>query len=910
MSEVEPTPHAPLALNRRSFLKLVIAAGGTAAAASALPATASAADVPTSYPQKFTFAIMSDVHYLSPNLIAQNAAYEIAENSDRKMFSESADILNRALEVVVEQAPDMVIVPGDLTKDGEYLGHEQVRDLFRQAQEQIAEQHDGKQTKFFVINGNHDLNNHHAKDFAQAGAEDAEAPDAKRTSPTQYKDEIWTDFGYAEATACFDRNGTRDGSLSYVVRPCPGLTLIVVDSCSYNMPGDATGLAQETQDGMTQELVDWVCAQAKAARAAGDVVVAMQHHGVVEHFGYEDEIFGEYLVNKNLSYTDVAEQYADAGISAIFTGHMHANDIAKHTSAAGNTIYDIETGSLVTYPSHMRLGSFEFAQAGNALECTMTVDDQPLGTVDFSIAQAGGLNDVASQDITEYGKSRTLTVESVTTMLDGYVVDPLLAQVEAGGGVKATVAGLLGCDADALDGQLWALLTGILPTSIDDAVAQGFYISKKILIMQVDVALFYNAASGRIEAWQLAETPATASALNITFTPAEEEQIVNVLSATPSTMAEGDECALYITAQDFSAFIDGLLAELDQKILLDTANGGQQELRDIVSNLVKSLLESTVNDTYSVLGLVDFAYQDHLLGNEQSGGEAVSSAIAGIEHDNLLGTLVGTQVNGLFAKDSAFMALADTVACVPSDLIKKEGTNVIGGLVVGPLLLGKVKTLADLVELLTGSMLGLDLGGTVASLVPSIELFGQPIPQLAAGALKALITDENVNGASADESDHHLVMQAAATIPAEEPPSKAGLQNTIGSAEKVDTTGASSSAVREFEAALAAARSVMSDPDATEAEISAAQARLANAIKAVEESKAQSGQGGSSPSDNSSGNGTGNSDTSGNGGGNGGGNLLQTGGVSMTASLAALLAGGGAIAAGIKARMSGRGNRE
>lgn len=271
---------------------------------------------------------------------------------------------------------------------------------------------------------------------------------------------------------------------------------------------------------------------------------------------------------------------------------------------------------------------------------------------------------------------------------------------------------------------------------------------------------------------------------------------------------------------------------------------------------------------------------------------------------------MGTQVNGLFAKDSAFMALADTVACVPSDLIKKEGTNVIGGLVVGPLLLGKVKTLADLVELLTGSMLGLDLGGTVASLVPSIELFGQPIPQLAAGALKALITDENVNGASADESDHHLVMQAAATIPAEEPPSKAGLQNTIGSAEKVDTTGASSSAVREFEAALAAARSVMSDPDATEAEISAAQARLANAIKAVEESKAQSGQGGSSPSDNSSGNGTGNSDTSGNGGGNGGGNLLQTGGVSMTASLAALLAGGGAIAAGIKARMSGRGNRE
>ena len=267
---------------------------------------------------------------------------------------------------------------------------------------------------------------------------------------------------------------------------------------------------------------------------------------------------------------------------------------------------------------------------------------------------------------------------------------------------------------------------------------------------------------------------------------------------------------------------------------------------------------------------------------------------------------MGTQVNALLAKDSAFMTLAGKVACVPSDLIKQEGSNVIGGLVVGPLLLGKVETLADLVELLTGSMLGLDLGGTVAGLVPSIELFGQPIPQLAAGALKALVTDENVNGASADESDHHLVMQAAATIPEEEAPSKSGLQNTIGSAEKVDTTGASSSAVKEFEAALAAARSVMSDPDATEAEISAAQTRLANAIKAVEESKAHGVQGSSGSSDG----GSGNDDTSGNGNGNGDGNLLQTGGVSMTVSLAALLAGSGAIAAGIKARMSGRGNRE
>lgn len=896
-ANTELTAPSPCDVSRRSFLKLVIAAGGTAAAASALPSTAAAAETPTAYPEKFTFAVMSDVHYLSPDLIAKNASYEIAENSDRKMFSESADILDRALDVVVEQAPDMVIVPGDLTKDGEYLCHEQVADRYRRAQEAIFEA-TGKQTKFYVINGNHDLNNHHAKDFASAGAEDTVAPDAQRTNPTEYKTDIWADFGYPEATAFFDKDGTRDGSLSYVVRPCPGLTLIVVDSCSYNLDGGDGTLAQETQDGMTQELLDWVCAQAKAAKAAGNVVVAMQHHGIVEHFGYEDEIFGEYLVNKNLSYTAVAEAYADAGISAVFTGHMHANDIAAHTSAAGNTVYDIETGSLVTYPSYMRTGSFEFMQKGDERECTLTVDSKPLDTVSFDLASQGGLVEVDSADITAYGKERTLTVESVTTMLNGYVVDPLLAQVEAGNGIKATIAGLLGCEASALNGQLWSLLTSFLPTSIVDAIAQGFYISKKILIMQVDVALFYNATSGRIEAWQLAETPATASTLDINFTPAEEQQIIDVLSSTPSTMAEGDECALYINADDFSTFLDALLNELDQKVLLDTTNGGQQALRDIVSNLVKDLLNSQVNDTYSVLGLVDFAYQDHLLGNEQPGGEAVSSAIASIRNDNLLGTLVGAQVNALLEADSAFMVLAEQVTCVPSELIKQEGSNVIGGLVVGPLLLGKVKTLADLVELLTGSMLGLDLGSLVAGLVPGIELFEQPIPQLAAGALSALVNDENVNGANTDETDHHLVAKATATIPVEEKPSKNELQDTIGSAEKVETAGASSSAVQEFEAALAAAQAVMNDPDTTEAEISAAQARLANAIRAVQESKAQGGSGqggndGSSSADKPN-----------------GGELVGTGDASMAASLAALLAGSGTIAAGIWARMTDRSNQE
>ena len=38
----------------------------------------------------------------------------------------------------------------------------------------------------------------------------------------------------------------------------------------------------------------------------------------------------------------------------IFTGHMHANDIAEYTSVKGNKIYDLETGSLAAYGSPVR----------------------------------------------------------------------------------------------------------------------------------------------------------------------------------------------------------------------------------------------------------------------------------------------------------------------------------------------------------------------------------------------------------------------------------------------------------------------------------------------------------------------------------------------------------------------------
>ncbi|MDO4428240.1 MAG: metallophosphoesterase [Atopobiaceae bacterium] len=236
-------------VSRRSFLKLSIAMGGAAAIAASAPETARAAEDGATYPEKLTFAVMSDVHLFSPDLWSDCPDYTTAENSDRKMFRESSDILDKALADVVAAKPDMVLVPGDLTKDGERVCHEWVRDRFAAARQQLVAA--GADTQFYVINGNHDLNNHHGRDFS-----DGSSVDAERTDPLTYKS-LWAECGYTD-TVVYDAGGTADGSLSYVAHPCPGLTLIAVDTCKYNVAADDGTLAQKTSGHVSADLLAWV----------------------------------------------------------------------------------------------------------------------------------------------------------------------------------------------------------------------------------------------------------------------------------------------------------------------------------------------------------------------------------------------------------------------------------------------------------------------------------------------------------------------------------------------------------------------------------------------------------------------------------------------------------------------------
>lgn len=355
-------------------------------------------------------AVMSDLHYLSPDMIADTEDFEHAFNSDRKLLKESSSVLHEMLERVRVDKPDILLVSGDLTKDGEQECHAALAKQLQQLQQDVPG------LKIYVINGNHDIRNYNAKNF---NTPDGKAVPATRTHPEDFK-RIY-DFVYSDPTviATFTpAAGNEAGSLSYVARPVEGLTVIAMDTCRYSSDNTSNGDDEhETSGAISADLEKWVIEQTAAAKARGDLVIGLEHHGLVPHFDVEPTILPMYLVN---GYERIAQEYADAGMSAVFTGHMHAVDIAAMTTKAGNTFYDIETGSALTYPCPIRFVDLRRSTVGGETNTYMSVSTKThIGPINYTDPATGVAYVI--DDLTEYAREFGFSTAMLKTIAGDFV---------------------------------------------------------------------------------------------------------------------------------------------------------------------------------------------------------------------------------------------------------------------------------------------------------------------------------------------------------------------------------------------------------------------------------------------------------------------------------------------------------
>ena len=157
-------------------------------------------------------AVISDLHVMAPELLVnEGPAIEEYLAQDRKMLRESAEILDTLVGDIIDLKPHMVLVTGDLTKDGERVSHHLVASRLQRLVDAGIQ--------VLVVPGNHDINNPDAKVY-----DGDNTTQAATISRTEFAD-IYRHMGY-------DQQSRRDpDTLSYCRDINDKLTILAIDAC-------------------------------------------------------------------------------------------------------------------------------------------------------------------------------------------------------------------------------------------------------------------------------------------------------------------------------------------------------------------------------------------------------------------------------------------------------------------------------------------------------------------------------------------------------------------------------------------------------------------------------------------------------------------------------------------------------
>ena len=245
----------------------------------------------------FSFGIISDLHIALPQTIRNNGKKRF------HLVEVSIPALEKALAHLESLNLDFLLLPGDLTQDGEPENH-------RWLAERLAK----LPFPTYVIPGNHDIPSLLATDSAIAFAD----------FPNYYQQ-----FGYQNSS-----------QLYYSQEILPGVQLVALNSNLLSTEGEQLGA-------LDPEQLQWLedCLE----KLQDKFILVTVHHNVIEHLpGQSRHPLGKlYMLDNSDQLLTILKKYQ---VKLLFTGHLHIQDIAK-----SDNIYEICTGSLVSYPHPYRI---------------------------------------------------------------------------------------------------------------------------------------------------------------------------------------------------------------------------------------------------------------------------------------------------------------------------------------------------------------------------------------------------------------------------------------------------------------------------------------------------------------------------------------------------------------------------
>lgn len=278
--------------------------------------------------QPIKIAIISDIHFLSSNLVDSGEALNKFEQSTGRDIFVLHEVLDKAFSEIVDAKVDILLIPGDLTNHGERESH---KDLVLKLDNLVKQG-----VRVMIVPGNHDINIPNAKSYL-----------GKSSAPIESISEdefisLYSEYGYSKTIS------RDEGSLSYLAEIDSKTWLLAFDTNLHREYINSTISAGR----ISTETMAWALSVLRDAKSKGITVVGMMHHGLVEHLPYQSTFFSDYLIE---NWEHNAALLADAGLRVVFTGHFHANDISLYSTPEGNKIYDIETASMASYPFSYRI---------------------------------------------------------------------------------------------------------------------------------------------------------------------------------------------------------------------------------------------------------------------------------------------------------------------------------------------------------------------------------------------------------------------------------------------------------------------------------------------------------------------------------------------------------------------------
>lgn len=271
--------------------------------------------------QNLNFYLVTDTHFFDPSFKRSGAAYEKRSISDQKCVAETPAIIDAGFKQIADdKETNIILIPGDLVYRGEYQSHVGLRNRLYKLKEQ------GK--KIYLITARHDYDDNDSFEF------DGDKMLPVKAMPRDELRDFYKDFGFDGAIS------EHKESMSYVAQLANGIRLLAL-----NCDGDCKDFK-----GLWDNQMKWALEQIEDAHRTGNYIFAMTHYPLLPFSPIMNLISDSHLTD----WEKRANQFADAGLDLIFTGHMHAQAVTEYITENGNKITDVQTGCFVGCPCAYR----------------------------------------------------------------------------------------------------------------------------------------------------------------------------------------------------------------------------------------------------------------------------------------------------------------------------------------------------------------------------------------------------------------------------------------------------------------------------------------------------------------------------------------------------------------------------